>query len=287
MLKLKLLLASYLMLSSMFALGQTDPQTGTVVSAESPTRSGFLSKVSDRQIKGNVSQGPTLDISYLSNIQGLVCAIYIGRFDLFSMSLVLEMYSTFKVEPSCNESDYVGLTAASILAQSRVVTGSSQFIGGGIHAFTMDVNLTPVSNPFFSIGNLRFSKIGEVRIRILNAFKKKTLDLENVVNITYSPFTLNSKIHYIWNIGSLIHRLVAPNGDTYIMYSYTNEISSSLNRGNLIDLAGQLKLPEGWRYENELLNKTVTIRPTPLNDYGSEVLFDELNNFYVKYTIHR
>jgi hypothetical protein len=268
----------------MFAMGQTASQTSSVSPAESTIRPGFLSKTPNPQIQGSVSPEPTLSASLESNVHGLVCTIYIGSFDLFSLSLVLEIYSTFKVEPSCNETDYVGLTVASILAQSRIVTGSSKVIGSGIHAFTMDVNLTPVSNPFFSIGNLRFSKIGEVRISILNAFRRKTLDLANVVNITYSPFTLQSKTHYIWNIGSLIHRLVAPNGDSYIMYSYTNQISSSLNRDTLIDLSGQLRLPEGWRYENELLNKTVTIRPTPLNDYGSEVLFDELNNFYVKYT---
>jgi len=147
----------------------------------------------------------------------------------------------------------------------------------------MDVNLSPVSNPFFSIGNLRLSKVGEVKIDLISAIKKKTWDIANVVNVTYSPFVLQSKIHYIWNIGTLIHRLVAPNGDTYIMYAYTNEVATDLRRETLIDLGGQLRLPEGWRYENVLLNKTITVRPTPFNDFGSDVLFDELNNFYVKY----
>lgn len=287
MLKFKLLVASFFMFSSMFAMSQTAPQTGGVAPVESPARPGLLFKAPDRQTKGSVSQRPNLDTPYESNVEGLVCTIYTGGFDLFSMSLILEVYSTFKVEQSCNATDYFGLTSASIFAQSRIVTGSSQVFNGGIYAYTMDVNLTPVSNTFFSVGKLRFSKIGEVRIGIFNAFKRKALDLANVVNITYSPFTLNSKIHYIWNIGSLIHRLVAPNGDTYIMYSYTNEISSDLTRAKLIDLGGQLRLPEGWRYESELLNKTVTVRPTPLNDYGSEVLFDELSNYYVKYKSNR
>ena len=81
----------------------------------------------------------------------------------------------------------------------------------------------------------------------------------------------------------MIHRLVAPNGDTYIMYAYTNEVAKDLKRDNLIDLGGQLRLPDGWRYENVLLNKTITVRPTPLNSFASGVIFDELNNFYVKY----
>ena len=67
------------------------------------------------------------------------------------------------------------------------------------------------------------------------------------------------------------------------MYAYTNEVSAEIKRETLIDLGGQLRLPEGWRYENTLLHKTITVRPTALNDYGVDVLFDELNNFYIKY----
>jgi hypothetical protein len=164
-----------------------------------------------------------------------------------------------------------------------VVSGSTKTFRGGAHAYTMDVNLSPVSNPFFYIGNLKFSKVGEVKISLLSAIQKKTWNIGNVVNMTYNPFELNSQIHFIWNIGTLIHRLVAPNGDTYIMYAYTNEVAKDLKRDNLIDLGGQLRLPDGWRYENVLLNKTITVRPTPLNSFASGVIFDELNNFYVKY----
>lgn len=283
MLKFKLLVACFFVLFSTFVMGQTTPQTNGVAPAESTARVGSPAKVLDRQINGSVKRRPILDSPYESNVEGLICTIYTGGFDLFSMNLVLKIYSTFKVEPSCSETDYVVLTAASILAQTRIVTRSSKVFSGGIHAYTMDVNLSPVHNPFFSIGKLRFSKVGEVRIGIFNAIKTKALDLANVVNMTYSPFTMHSQIHYIWNVGSLIHRLVAPNGDSYIMFSYTNEISSDLTRDKLIDIGGQLRLPEGWRYENELLNKTVTIRPTPLDDYSSNVLFDEFSNFYIKY----
>lgn len=266
MLKLKLLIACILTQTSLFAWSQSTPQTPA-----------------DAQVKLSAPPRAELDAAASSNVDGLVCSVFISHFDLFSLSFVLSAYSTYKVETSCNEDYYYGLTMASITAQSRVVSGSTKTFRGGAHAYTMDVNLSPVSNPFFSIGNLRFSKVGEVKIDLISAIKKKTWDIANVVNVTYSPFVLQSKIHYIWNIGTLIHRLVAPNGDTYIMYAYTNEVATDLRRETLIDLGGQLRLPEGWRYENVLLNKTITVRPTPFNDFGSDVLFDELNNFYVKY----
>jgi hypothetical protein len=283
MLKLKLLVVCVLMQSSLFAWSQPTQQAPASAPAAAPAQSGLLSNAPGGQTKLNASPSSELDDSASNSVTGLVCSIFISHFDLLSLSFVLTAYSTFKVEQSCNEDYYYGLTMASITAQSRIVSGSTKTFRGGAHAYTMDVNLSPVSNPFFLIGNLKFSKVGEVKIGLISAIKKKTWDIANVVNVTYSPFILQSKIHYIWNIGTLIHRLVAPNGDTYIMYAYTNEVATELKRDTLIDLGGQLRLPEGWRYENVLLNKTITVRPTPFNDFGSEVLFDELNNFYVKY----
>lgn len=289
MLKLKLLVASFLMQSTMLAWSQPTPPAPSTPPGAAPGQGGLLLKAPDGQAKPDaqlkLSAAPRaeLDASASSNVNGLVCTVFISHFELLSMSFVLTAYSTYKVEPSCNEEYYFGLTMASITAQSRVVSGSTKTFRGGAHAYTMDVNLSPVSNPFFSIGNLKFSKVGQVKIGLVSAFQKKTWDIANVVNVTYSPFVLESQIHYIWNIGTLIHRLVAPNGDTYIMYAYTNEVATELKRDNLIDLGGQLRLPDGWRYENVLLNKTITVRPTPFNNFGSDVLFDELNNFYVKY----
>ena len=283
MLKLKLLVAYILMQSSVFAWSQPTKQAQTSPPAAASGQSGLASNASGAQSELNAPPMLEMDGGTSSNVTGLACTVFISNFDWLSLSFVLSTYSTYKVEPSCKEDYYYGLTMASITAQSRVVSGSTKTFRGGVHAYTMDVNLSPVSNPFFLIGNLRFSKVGEVKIGLISAFKKKTYDIANVVNVTYSPSKLESKVHYIWNIGTLIHRLVAPNGDTYIMYAYTNEVSAEIKRETLIDLGGQLRLPEGWRYENTLLHKTITVRPTALNDYGVDVLFDELNNFYIKY----
>ena len=218
-----------------------------------------------------------------SNASGLVCTVFTSSFEWMTLSFVLSAHTTYMVEPTCNEAYYYKLTMASIAAQSRIPSGSNSTFRGGSHAYTMDVNLSPVNNQFFYIGDLRFSTTGAVRISILDALKKKTWNVAGVIDAPYSEYIFQSKIHYIWNIGTLIHRLVAPNGDTYIMYAYTNEVATGLTRDTLIDLKDQLALPAGWRYENALLNQTVTVRPAPIQNYAAEVMFDELNNFYVKY----
>jgi len=271
------------MQNSMFAWSQATPQVPPSTSGTSQAKPGLMNIAPGAPAKPTPQARVEFDAAASSDTKGIVCTVLTSHFDWLSLSFVLSNYSTYKVESSCNEDYFFALTMASITAQSRIVSQTTKTFRGGAHAYTMDVNLSPVSDTFFSIGNLRFSKVGEVKISIASALKKKMWDIANIVNVTYTPFTFQSKIHYIWNIGTLIHRLVAPNGDTYIMYAYTNEVATELNFENLIDLGGQLRLPEGWRYENVLLNKTINVRPTPLNDYGSDVLFDELNNFYVKY----
>jgi hypothetical protein len=259
MLKLKLLLACFLMPFSVFSWGQQTPSK--TVQTNAPTELP-------------VNQTYT---------EGYVCSFYSSSFDFFSLSFVLSKYSTFKVEKSCDTKYYQQITLASIDAQSQIFTRSSLTLTGGAHAYTMDVNLSPVTNKFFYVGNLRLSKVGEVRISLLEAFKKKAWKIANVKDNPYTNFVLESKIHYIWNIGTLAHALIAPNGDRYIMFAFTNEVDRDLTRDKLIGLGSKLNLPTGWSYQNALLSKTITVNPPPVEDYRSMIVFDEFNNFYVKY----
>jgi hypothetical protein len=197
---------------------------------------------------------------------------------------VLSKYSTYKVEESCDTDYFYKITLASIDAQSQTFARSSRTLNGGAHAYTMDVNLSPVINKFFFIGNLRFSKVGEVRLNLFEAFKKRAWKIANVKDNPYTIFNMESNIHYIWNIGNLVHILIAPNGDRYIMYAFTNEVDRDLRWDNLIGLGSKLNLPTGWSYQNLLLSKTITVNPAPADDHRSVIIFDEFNNFYVKYS---
>jgi hypothetical protein len=260
MLKLKLLLACLLMPLSVFSWGQQTPANNM-----------------QTQAKTEIPANRPHELGY-------VCSIYTSTFDLFSLSFVLSKYSTYKVEESCDTKYFYEITLASINAQSQTFTRSSLTLTGGAHAYTMDVNLSPVTNKFFYVGNLRLSKVGEVRVTLFEAFKKKAWKIANVKDNPYTNFVLESKIHYIWNIGNLVHTLVAPNGDRYIMFAFTNEVDRGLTRDKLIGLGSKLGMPTGWSYQNSLLSKTITVNPTALDDYRSIIIFDEFNNFYVKYS---
>ena len=260
MLKLKLLLACFLIPFPVFAWGQQTPSK--TVQTKAPTELRAINTYNE----------------------GYVCTFYTSRFEFTPLSFVLSKHSTFKVEESCDTQYFYSLTLASINAQSKTFTQSALTLLGSAHAYTMDVNLSPVTNKFYYVGNLRFSKVGEVRVTLLDAIKKNAWKIASVANYPYTNFTLRSKIHYIWNIGTLAHTLIAPNGDRYIMYAFTNGVDPDLTRDKLIGLGSMLNLPDGWSYQNSLLTKTITVRPKTDDAYRSLVIFDEFENYYVKYS---
>lgn len=283
MLKLKFLFALGIMQMTMSAWGQASQPMPTTspVGLSAPSEKSLASKdPAQNQAPQSANQGK---LGGEIDAGGLVCTIFTSNFDLLSLSFILSFHTTYKVERSCDEPYFFDVTMAAMEAQSRIPSNSSRTFRAGAHAYTMDVNLSPVDKSFFYIGKLRFSTTGQIRISILDAIKQKTSNVATLMNSPYKPYNLQSKIHYIWNIGTLIHRLVAPNGDTYIMYAYTNEVSTSLTRESLIDLKDQLNIPPGWKYENVLTSETITVRAAPINEYYSQVLYDELNNFYIKY----
>lgn len=283
MLKLKFLFAFFLMHSAMFAWGQQkQPSTlsspAAAQSSATPS-TAFKSQPNKAALKSQTDAA----LAGIMNARGLVCTIFAGAFDWWSLSYVVTIYSTYMVEPSCDEDYYYNLTVASIVAQTLATGSAVKVFRGGSHQFIMDVNLSTIRDSYFYIGNLRFSKNGEVRISIWDAIKKKTEIIAGLVDSPYAPYNYNSQIYYIWNIGTLAHRLVSPVGDTYIMYSFTNEVSTNLTRDALIELKDQLNLPPGWAFENFLVSETITVRSMPATGYISSVIFDELNNFYIKY----
>lgn len=211
------------------------------------------------------------------------CTILSGDFDWLRLQLVFTVLSTFKIEESCNRTSFQNLSMASIKAQLRTIKSPGITVRGGIHSNLMDVNLSPIQDQFYLIGNLKFSSIGRVKMKLSDLIKFKIFTFEKLMATTYTPFEFESDIYYIWNIGTLAHQLVGPNGQKYIMMGYTNDVSPHLTREGLNELWSQLALPNGWRYESLILNKTITIRSSVIEGIANDVLFDELSNFYISY----
>ena len=214
---------------------------------------------------------------------GLVCTIFAGNFSLSALGVRITQYSTMGLVENCNEAHFNGLTTASIQAQFRAVQQPLFVVKGGSHRYLMDVNLATVPKPFIRVGDLMMSPVGYIDLPLHQMLlKNKGLQQGSVVASEYKPFNLVSNIHYIWNIGTPVHRLVSPNGDRYVMYGYTTRVIENVDRDNLALIGPLLNPPVGWKYESYLLDRTLTITADPNQGFVRKILFDDAYNMYIE-----
>lgn len=211
------------------------------------------------------------------------CLLYATYFNIWRLEVVITPLSTFHLQ-NCSPTGMDKLTVASATAQLRTVSAFDSIVKGGAHQQIMSVNLTPLSNEYYLVSNLKFAPLGTSRISLKTLISAtKLTGIANLTGSSYRSFPLEGRFYYIWNIGTLVHRLVTPEGDTYLMSSFTKEVAPTLTRDSLINLGTQLDLPPGWTFESYFLDKTITVRAGPLNNNTITTLFDDLHNNYVKY----
>ena len=211
------------------------------------------------------------------------CSLFATRYDWWKLELVVTTLSTYRLQ-NCGPDGMARITTASAAAQLKPVATFDTVLKGVPHQTLMSINLTPVVNEYFWVSNLKFSVVGETRLSLVKLFQATRLKgTKNLAGSSYVPFVIRGDAHYIWNAGTLAHRLVSPNGDAYIMYAYTRGVQPSLTRENLSSINQILKLPTGWTYENYFLDTTVVVRAGIENDNSVTVIFDDLSNFYVLY----
>jgi hypothetical protein len=211
------------------------------------------------------------------------CSLHAATFDIWRLEVKVTSLSTYRLQ-NCPATRMDRVTLASAAAQLRAVSSFSTIVKGGPHQQIMDINLTPVSSEYVWVSDLKFSVAGTTRISLKQLFNTTKLkNTKNLAGASYVSFKLYGDTHYIWNTGSLVHRLVSPKGETFIMTGYTQQVQPILTRSNLSTLDTMLRLPPGWKFENYFLDRNVVVRAGVDNDNSVEVLFDDLNNNYVLY----
>ncbi len=213
---------------------------------------------------------------------GIICSVYAGSPSLAALGIRITVYSTLGTASNCDQASFQNLTLASIKAQLRAIQQPAFVLRGLAHQYLMDVNLATIPNPFISLGNLKFSEVGHVDVSITQIFRHSNIRVLGFSSTEYIPFKLHSQIQYIWNIGRPVHRLVAPNGDRYVMFAFTTQVIQNTTENTLAYIGPLLDLPAGWTYESYLLDKTLTIRTDINNDFATEIVFDGARNMYVK-----
>jgi hypothetical protein len=106
-----------------------------------------------------------------------------------------------------------------------------------------------------------------------------SLPIDSWADLEQTPYTertvdrLNT---WHWREGRRVFELLAPDGNTYLMQSYSQIVDPDLSRRNLAALGRRLDLPRGWRFRVRKLKRPLTLRA----EGSATILQDELRNTY-------
>ncbi len=82
---------------------------------------------------------------------------------------------------------------------------------------------------------------------------------------------------FVFNAGEEIYELIDPDGQRWVMQTWSQVADPNLSRADLPGLAGRLKLPEGWTYQPRVLTESCGWTPTLT---PPSVTQDDLTNSY-------
>jgi hypothetical protein len=83
---------------------------------------------------------------------------------------------------------------------------------------------------------------------------------------------------FTFNRGTEVYVLVGPDGELFILQSFSRHVDATLSEDELPHLAGRLDLPEGWGFRAEMLDEELEV--SSREDNFAHVLHDNLDNAY-------
>jgi hypothetical protein len=94
------------------------------------------------------------------------------------------------------------------------------------------------------------------------------------------PYNVNKvdrRAVFTFDAGRPVFELVDPDGQRWVMQTWSQVIDKNLTLDDLAGLASRLDPPQGWRYETRTLTEPLTVDTT---NTVAHVLQDELTNSY-------
>lgn len=115
----------------------------------------------------------------------------------------------------------------------------------------------------------------------IEMIKRATVDLGTVgaSDPPYTPHFVNRKTVFGYAAGSRVYQLVAADGSTYVMQSWSQQVDPTLAEAGLALLGQRLRLPAGWTFRTFTLTEDLKVVTT---ETDAVVLQDELKNSYSK-----
>ena len=103
--------------------------------------------------------------------------------------------------------------------------------------------------------------------------------MKATVHGSYYPGYIYRNNAFTFNEGSEVYLLDAPDGEVFIMQSFTAQFDESLTKDNLAQLGSKLTLPDGWAFRAKVLDRNLEVS-TAATGHLAHVLQDNLHNTY-------
>lgn len=104
--------------------------------------------------------------------------------------------------------------------------------------------------------------------------------MDDTTQGSYNPSYVyrNNAFTFTFNKGSEVYVLDAPDGEMFVMQSFTQHWDSTLSEGDLAHLSSRLDLPGGWGFRTVMLDHDLQVSSNI--DNLAHVLQDDLHNVY-------
>jgi hypothetical protein len=175
---------------------------------------------------------------------------------------VADVYNSFPMN-DCPEAQWSALDAKAIAASNQVPIA----VLNGPRYWLMDrIKKTPGAEVHQDFGGI-------------DMIKRATVPIPDVAKAgtPYTPNHVNRETVFTFDRGQTVYELTAPDGATYAMQSWSQEIDPALVEAGLASLGARLRLPAGWTYSTRRLTKPLRVVTTKTS---AEVVQDELKNSY-------
>jgi len=103
--------------------------------------------------------------------------------------------------------------------------------------------------------------------------------LRTVVEGSYDPGYVCRAEAYTFAGGSQVFVLDAPDGEAFVLQSFTRRRDPGLTEDNLVHLGSRLDLPDGWGFRVEVLDRDMEVSAAG-HDNLAHLMQDNLNNVY-------
>jgi hypothetical protein len=103
--------------------------------------------------------------------------------------------------------------------------------------------------------------------------------MADAVQGSYEPtYIHNDAVTFTFNKGKEVYVLDAPDGEMFVLQSFTRRSDATMSERDLAHLYRLLELPDGWGFRAVVLEQDMEV--TPSADSLAHVLQDDLQNVY-------